>query len=84
MADGAAAAGVSEIFDDAVLDLDFDIDVIAAARVMSVLMDGRAFDLAFVALILIVFEDEVSVELFEFHQSSYPMTFRTSLSFSRK
>ena len=51
---------------------------------MSVLMDSRAFDLAFVALILVVFEDEVCIKLFEFHQSSYPMTFRTSLSFSRK
>ena len=84
LADGAAGAGVGQVFDNAIFDFHFDVDVIAAARVVAVLVDGGTFQFSFIALILVIFQDQVSVQLFQFHQSSYPMTFRTPLSFSRK
>ena len=61
-----------------------DIDIIAAAWIMSMFMHGRIFDLAFVCLVFIVFQNQICIQLFQFHQSSYPMTLRTSFSLSRK
>ena len=70
--------------DHAVFDFHFDIDIIAAAWIMSMFMHGRIFDLAFVCLVFIVFQNQICIQLFQFHQSSYPMTLRTSFSLSRK
>ena len=64
LADGAAGAGIGQVGDDSVFYFGFDIDIIAAAGIVSMFVDRGAADFAFIGLVLVIFQDKVGVELF--------------------
>lgn len=64
LTDGTAGAGVGQVFDNALFYFGFDVDVVAAAGVMSMFVDIGVFDFAFIGPVLVVFQDKVGVKLF--------------------
>lgn len=64
LADGAAGAGIGQVGDNSVFYFGFDVDIIAAAGVVSMFVDCGAADFAFIGLVLVIFQDKIGVELF--------------------
>ena len=73
LADGTAVAGIGGVFDDAVLDVGLEGDVITTAGVMAVFAEVSIFQGMFVFLTLIVFQDDVGIQFVHiFHDSLSP------------